>query len=317
MKISYNSSIMHHPDGDVCSDGRAAYIINESPIVCAIGHYGSKGACPKGCPPGYGALKRVETCSPIPDSCPEGYFCSYDTMNESYTCCGKPNNGTIPQEERELVCHMQHDEGETCERRRNTKKVLPSRKWYFDKTSGVCKSFRYNGCNGNQNNFESKRDCSTYCIDGQDSTFSKDSEPKGFCPNGFRVQLNDRTRRAKICRLGAKETGCDDGYYCTYSLAANNYFCCHRSEEELIQRQTSTTPTEDSNGCPVGEAYLYPRTQTPLLCDPVTSECPRGYTCMPSLSVEHYQCCSQPQIPDFLFANNDYILKQLRSISLH
>lgn len=36
-------------------------------------------------------------------------------------------------------------------------------KWAYDSKSGSCKKFYYGGCQGNGNNFESKKECESYC----------------------------------------------------------------------------------------------------------------------------------------------------------
>ena len=36
-------------------------------------------------------------------------------------------------------------------------------KWYYDSESQECESFNYGGCNGNENRFDTKRDCERQC----------------------------------------------------------------------------------------------------------------------------------------------------------
>lgn len=36
-------------------------------------------------------------------------------------------------------------------------------RYYYKADEGLCKSFTYTGCNGNQNNFESKEACRKFC----------------------------------------------------------------------------------------------------------------------------------------------------------
>ena len=37
------------------------------------------------------------------------------------------------------------------------------RRWYFDYRTQSCNEFVYTGCNGNANNFESRRECENRC----------------------------------------------------------------------------------------------------------------------------------------------------------
>ena len=37
-------------------------------------------------------------------------------------------------------------------------------KWYFDNGSGQCRQFRYGGCDGNANRFDSLDSCENICI---------------------------------------------------------------------------------------------------------------------------------------------------------
>lgn len=36
-------------------------------------------------------------------------------------------------------------------------------RWYHDHTTGECKTFNYDGCNKNENHFETKEDCDKTC----------------------------------------------------------------------------------------------------------------------------------------------------------
>lgn len=42
--------------------------------------------------------------------------------------------------------------------------IGPFTRWYFDKFSGVCKTFQYSGYGGNQNNFKTKENCVARCV---------------------------------------------------------------------------------------------------------------------------------------------------------
>jgi hypothetical protein len=36
-------------------------------------------------------------------------------------------------------------------------------KWFYDKTAKYCKQFDFTGCNGNENRFETRQQCTEIC----------------------------------------------------------------------------------------------------------------------------------------------------------
>ncbi|CAO1430284.1 unnamed protein product [Diamesa hyperborea] len=55
-------------------------------------------------------------------------------------------------------CDLGSDAGKTCPIQG------ASERYYYNKNTGACEQFMYNGCEGNQNNFEYPWDCETVCI---------------------------------------------------------------------------------------------------------------------------------------------------------
>lgn len=37
-------------------------------------------------------------------------------------------------------------------------------KYYFDVTTGTCRTFQYSGCGGNDNRFDTQRQCESFCL---------------------------------------------------------------------------------------------------------------------------------------------------------
>ena len=55
------------------------------------------------------------------------------------------------------ICLQKKDQG-------NCEALIPS--FYFDATSGICKSFIYGGCGGNSNRFPTQQECEQACFYG-------------------------------------------------------------------------------------------------------------------------------------------------------
>jgi len=58
------------------------------------------------------------------------------------------------------VCRLPKKVGKFCKDEDRDKTF---RRWYYDSDEKKCKSFRYKGCKGNQNNFDSLSDCKLKC----------------------------------------------------------------------------------------------------------------------------------------------------------
>ncbi|KAM7291387.1 putative salivary secreted protein [Ixodes scapularis] len=78
-----------------------------------------------------------------------------------------PYAGEIPE------CHLEKDYGSSCPPAESGRewggswKAFPlaraSLRWYYDYVDGECRSFIYQGCGGNENNFPTKRTCNAIC----------------------------------------------------------------------------------------------------------------------------------------------------------
>lgn len=62
------------------------------------------------------------------------------------------------EEEEEDICILPADVG-SC----GGNETVNLRRYYYDKSRGVCLAFAYSGCGGNLNNFQSSQSCLDYC----------------------------------------------------------------------------------------------------------------------------------------------------------
>uniref|UniRef100_A0A914W4Q4 BPTI/Kunitz inhibitor domain-containing protein n=1 Tax=Plectus sambesii TaxID=2011161 RepID=A0A914W4Q4_9BILA len=140
------------------------------------------------------------TSTQIAELCPENYECVYD--GSKYGCCPT----------REYTCRQQKfDIGTMCN-------PSSSMRWYFDEAEQRCKTFQYNGCDGNSNNFATQRDCEDYC------------RTPGLCPENQQVYIDSRTYEARRC-IPNIEGSCPSGWLCSFSAASNRHFCCGQPHE--------------------------------------------------------------------------------------
>ncbi|KAE9551055.1 hypothetical protein FO519_005722 [Halicephalobus sp. NKZ332] len=119
-------------------------------------------------------------------------------------------------------CGLKKDAGQRCSNAAS--KVM----WYYDTTVFQCLAFKFQGCGGNGNRFNSINECWSSCI-LQDFGGCAMMKPPLKDPNGESVVC--RTRRDTESRE------CPQGYKCTHLPFFS--LCCEKSNEELFQKNAS------------------------------------------------------------------------------
>ncbi|KAG1682368.1 Papilin [Nymphon striatum] len=114
-------------------------------------------------------------------------------------CEGNRNNfQTVEECEAECkvstdLCDMQPDKG-TC--------YVHTTRYYFHKETGSCETFVYGGCGGNENNFESVKDCKARCLETNADVCQLNPE-KGPCHKKMqRYYFNRQTGNCEIFYYG-------------------------------------------------------------------------------------------------------------------
>lgn len=83
-------------------------------------------------------------CGPMGTTCPSTHKCHLSPLGEFSVCCPKPRD----------VCFQERSAG-SCK-----SSIL---KWSFNEKKNKCETFRFTGCSGNANNFDSEKDCKAVC----------------------------------------------------------------------------------------------------------------------------------------------------------
>uniref|UniRef100_A0A914UM15 BPTI/Kunitz inhibitor domain-containing protein n=1 Tax=Plectus sambesii TaxID=2011161 RepID=A0A914UM15_9BILA len=285
-----------------------------------------------GCPDSQVSLLDYNTKKPrlctasAPNACPNGYFCQFSSVNAQFQCCGISAACRADQVSIAGICLDRSNPnqpcvnpaqclgGSTCT---NGVCLCPPSTFL---AGNICKQGRaagggigggigggVGGCASNQifvngqclNTAEIGQACVTtaQCL-GQSQCIS------GFCEctPGQIVQDNVcivGLPTQNVCDVGSQPflmngvpqictgAGCPTGYSCQYSRSARNYYCCS------VVGGIGGITGFGTNGCPSGNALLFPQNNLPVECDTGSRPCPNGYVCMPSTTLSGlYQCCS-------------------------
>uniref|UniRef100_A0A914I5B0 Kunitz/Bovine pancreatic trypsin inhibitor domain protein n=1 Tax=Globodera rostochiensis TaxID=31243 RepID=A0A914I5B0_GLORO len=160
----------------------------------------SKGVCPAGSPLGSMTQCSNERGNP----CPNNFQCV--TNNGHQYCCPSPGH----------VCGLPKDPGIPCQARG----VPAVSRFFFDGSTGTCRSFQFSQCGGNANNFDSLEQCEGFCFETQ-------------CPQGG-TGLRAGPALATCVpgdALSNAHDSCPSHYACTQPRFGSNFVCCSNPDE--------------------------------------------------------------------------------------
>ncbi|GFY66765.1 boophilin-H2 [Trichonephila inaurata madagascariensis] len=85
-----------------------------------------------------------------------------------YSGCGGNDNNFLKRDMCEKACSGKKPISEEIERICSLTSFIGScrqelRRWYYDVDNEMCKLFVYSGCDGNENNFETRQECMAQC----------------------------------------------------------------------------------------------------------------------------------------------------------
>ncbi|GAB1602605.1 papilin-like, partial, partial [Argonauta hians] len=169
----------------------------------------------------------------------------YDTKDDCHHKCSHrtPSKAVISTQPSPVdVCRMPKETG-PC--RSNQPR------WYFHYQTASCQKFEYGGCQGNENNFESEKECMERC----------------FVPNPiiqFTVPPNEKeiSRDPKVvCHMEVAAGSCDDNYVMWYYDSKEgqcnkfNYTGCYGNSNRYNTKESCESLCNRETVCNFPEAY--------------------------------------------------------------
>ncbi|CAD5231584.1 unnamed protein product [Bursaphelenchus xylophilus] len=165
--------------------------------------------------------------------------CNPQKYNENDTVYKPKNNYQEESPIASPICKLPKAYGNTCV-------SAPSIRYYFDVETFECLAFRYNGCGGNENNFDTQSDCWSAC-----------KLADFFSCAGLRKSARDAKGDYINCGgpVMLSDTGsnkCPKGYECINGPFTG--LCCDKKNQEVFSKNYSPTcrkgkvVTADSGG---------------------------------------------------------------------
>ncbi|CDW53015.1 protein mig c; protein mig b; protein mig a [Trichuris trichiura] len=151
--------------------------------------FSSEEACERAC----GAYRDQDVCAlpadegPCLASVPKWYYDSSTGQCTNFVyggCEGNGNRFSSKEECQNLCRHSQVSDrsADVCQLDRDAGPCLdPISQWYFDRASQTCKLFTYGGCRGNENRFNTKKECEARCGPSQSSRAGHLEMKKDVC----------------------------------------------------------------------------------------------------------------------------------------
>uniref|UniRef100_A0A0M3IPV8 Kunitz/Bovine pancreatic trypsin inhibitor domain protein n=1 Tax=Ascaris lumbricoides TaxID=6252 RepID=A0A0M3IPV8_ASCLU len=247
-----------HNSAGLINPNTGAYVqcSPNDPRSCQAGFICVKNVCPVGSPLGGGP----SDCSSASKPCQHGYECI--TTADVHYCC--PSH--------EIVCSQPQNTGSIC-----TSSTPTITRYYFDMNIGLCRSFEFTQCGGNQNNFATLQQCQAFCVERDlEIVCSQPQNTGSVCisstPAITRYYFDMNTG---LCR-SFEFTQCGGNQ--------NNFATLQQCQAFCVERQ-----------CAAGAPYRV--NDRNALCTPSSSStCPNKFKCEKSIHGSSSVCCPTPEM---------------------